>query len=339
MDLEKEIDGTLLWKYVNETANRAEREQVNSWLAEDDTNSDTLLQVARIYHAQHTRQRILQRNPHKALTRFNQRLAQRSRNIFFRRLAVAASFLIGIAGISTLLWHPRQDEAPPQMITVTTNSGTRSQLTLPDGTTVHLNAGSTLVYPSQYNRNERRVHLSGEGCFKVAHNAGQPFIVSTFNDRMNVQVSGTEFNMQAYESDSLVQTTLIEGCVHLSLHDKSEKILLNSSDKVTYNIKTGQIQKEKVNTEQVTAWVDGHLIFKDTPMLDVLRQLTHFFSVDFEVQDEVIYGYTFTGTFENRPLFQILEYVKISSKIDFTMKYSENQEIRTPVIHLTKIKP
>ena len=71
-------------------------------------------------------------------------------------------------------------------------------------------------------------------------------------------------------------------------------------------------------------------------MPDVLRQLTHFYSVDFEVLDEVIHDYSFTGTFENRPLFQILEYMKISSKIDYSMKFPENQEVRKPVIHLKK---
>ena len=241
MDLNEEIDGTLLLKYISETANSEERAQVETWLSEDPANNDTLLQMARIYHAQRSRQRIRQRNPHKALRRVQQRIAQHSRRIVIRRLAVAASLLIGIMGVASLAWQTRQTELPPQMITVTTNAGVRSQLTLPDGTEVHLNIGSMLVYPSQYDKNERRVQLSGEAYFKVAHHAEQPFVVSVADDKVNVRVLGTQFNLQAYEKDGLVQTTLIEGSVQMGIQGKKETIILTPSDRVTYNTLTNRL--------------------------------------------------------------------------------------------------
>ena len=308
MDLnEKEIDGTLLLRYINETATREEREQVDAWLAEDAANSDTLLQMARICHARRTRLRISQRNPHRALTLMHQRMAQRTRRIVFRRLAVAASLLIGILGIASLVKQNRQTEISAQMIIVYTNAGMRSHLTLPDGTAVHLNAGSTLEYPSQYGNDERRVHLSGEAYFKVAPDNERPFVVSSADGKLNIIATGTEFNVQAYEKDGLVQTTLIEGSVQLGIQGKKGRILLTPSEQMTYDITTDQVFLEKTNTAQITAWMNGCLIFKDTPMPEVLRQLTHFYSVDFNVQDGIIRDYTFTGTFENRPLFQILD--------------------------------
>jgi ferric-dicitrate binding protein FerR (iron transport regulator) len=337
-ELNRDIDGTLLLKYVNETAGADERAQVEAWLADDPANSDILLQVARINHAQQTRKRIRQRNSHRALYRVHRRMEQRSRRIFFRKLGVAASLLIGILGAGSIVWQSQRAVLPSQqMITVTANAGMRSQLTLPDGTEVHLNAGSTLIYPSQYDKNERKVHLTGEAYFQVAHRAGQPFAVSAANDRMTVRVLGTEFNLQAYERDSLVQATLIKGSVQLGIQGKTGSISLKPSEQLTYNIHTDKIFLGKINMSHVAAWTDGRLVFKDTPMPEVLRRLTHFYSVDFKVQDEVIRGYTFTGTFENRPLFQILDYMKISSKIDYTMAYPENREVRTPVIHLKKV--
>ena len=340
MDLNKidnqEIDGSLLLRYINETVNIEEQMQIDAWLAEDRANGETLLQMARIFHAQRTRQRIRRRNSHRALHHVRQRMEQRSRRIFFQRLAVAASLLIGILGVGSMVWQNRQTGIPQQMITVHTNAGMRSQLTLPDGTMVYLNAGSTLVYPSQFDDNERKVQLSGEAYFKVERNTDQPFIVNAAGGKMNVQVLGTEFNLQAYEKDDLIQTTLIEGSVQLSIDGRKGHVLLAPSDKVTYDIKTNQVFLEKANTAQVLGWMEGHLIFKDTPMPDVLRLLTHFYSVDFDVQDDVICDYTFTGTFENRPLFQILDYMRISSKIDYVMVYPEHQNIRKPVIHLKK---
>ena len=339
MDLNgKEIDGTLLLKYLNGAATAEERSQMDAWLSEDPANNDILIQMARIHHAQRTRQRIRQRNPHKALHRVQQRIAQRSRRMVIRRLAVAASLLIGILGIASLARQNRQPELPSQMIAVNTNAGMRSQLTLPDGTAVYLNAGSTLVYPSQYDKNERRVKLSGEAYFKVAANTHQPFVVSAAGDKMNIRVTGTEFNLQAYEKDGIAQITLMEGSVQLSIEGKKGNVVLTPSDMATYNIQTDQLFLGKANTAQVSAWMNNRLIFKDTPMPEVLRQLTHFFTVDFDVQDDVIRNYTFTGTFENRPLFQILEYMKISSKIEYAMIYPENQEVRKPVVYLKKSK-
>jgi ferric-dicitrate binding protein FerR (iron transport regulator) len=337
MDLkENEIDGTLLLKYLNGTANPEEQSNVDTWLAEDTANSDTLLQVARIYHAQRTRQRIRERNTDRALDLVNHRMGQRLRRIVIRRLAVAASLFIGLLGIGSMFWQNRQVESLPQMITVNTNAGMRSQLTLPDSTVVFLNAGSTLLYPSQYDKNERRVQLSGEAYFKVTHNTRQPFVVSAADDKMSIRVLGTAFNVQTYEKDSLAQIALIEGSVQVSIQGQKGNVQLTPSNMLTYDMKSDKVSVKKINTDQVTAWMDGRLIFKDTPIPEVLRQLNHFYSVDFDVQDTVISGYTFTGTFENRPLFQIMDYLKISSKIEYTMLYPENQEIRKPVIRLKK---
>ena len=335
---EQELAGTVLLKYLNGTVSAEERSHVDAWLSDDPANHETLLQLARIHHAQRTRQRIRQRSPHKALHAVQKRIAQRSRRLVILRLAVAASLLIGLLGTASLLWQNRQTELPPQMITVNTNAGMRSYLTLPDGTVVHLNAGSTLVYPSLYDKNERRVQLAGEAYFKVAPDTEQPFVVSAAGDKVSIRVTGTEFNLQAYEKEEQVQITLMEGSVQLAIEGKKGNVLLTPSDMATYDTSTGQLLLKKVNTTQVNAWMNGRLIFKDTPMPEVLRQLTHFFTVDFNVQDDLIRDYTFTGTFEDRPLFQILEYMKISSKIEYTMLYPENQEIRKPVVYLKKVK-
>lgn len=331
-----EIDGSLLLRYANETATAEERMQVDLWLSKDPANGDTLEQIIRIWHAQRTRQRILLRDPHKALELVHKRMNRHGRLRIIRRLAVAASLIIGLVGIGLTVSQYEQFAIPPQMITMSTNAGMRSQLTLPDGTVVHLNAGSTLVYPSKYSKKERRVHLEGEGYFKVAHNARQPFVVSTAADKVNVKVLGTEFNLQAYEEDGIVQTTLVEGSVQLGILGKEKDILLRPSTKVTYNLATDQVFLEEVSTEQVTSWIEGRFIFKDTPISEVLRQLAHFYSVEFDVRSDVIREYTFTGVFENASLFQILDYLKISSKIDYTTLNTENRNVINTAIQIYK---
>ena len=332
----QDIEGALLLRYINNKVNSEERAVVDRWISENESNNEVLRQIIYINHAQQTRLRILQRDPNKALLRVNRRLVKRFRQAVIRRVAVALSFLIGIIGISSVMWQHRSDDMASQRITVTTNAGMRSHLILPDSSFVFLNAGSQLEYPSKFSKNERRVQLSGEAYFIIAKNAKQSFWVSVAERKVHVQATGTEFNIQAYQKEGLVQVTLIEGSLQLSIQGKKEIIHLSPSEMITYNVLSDQLVLKKINIAQITAWKEGCLIFKDTPMPEVLRQITHFYSVDIDVHDDLIRDYVFTGTFENRPLFQILDYMKISSKIDYSMLYPENQEIRKPLIIFKK---
>ncbi len=330
-------DEEVLLRYINETAYPDERARIDAWLAEDQANEKILLQLSRIYFAQYTQNRVQQRDPHLAWESAEQSIAKKGRRILFRKISVAASLLIGLLGITSFFLQQNQPVVHSELITVTTNAGMRSQVELPDGTTVHLNANSTLVYPSRYDLSERRVRLSGEGYFKVAHREEQPFIVTTGDEKMQVKVLGTEFSLQAYEHDQRIQTTLVEGSVQLKFTETNKILTMIPSDQVIYDLKANQIFHKKVNTSQEIAWKNGELIFRDTPMPDVLRQLNHFYSVEFDVKEKVISDYVFTGTFKDRPLFQILDYMKISSKIDYQMIYPEHQEVRKPVIKIKKI--
>lgn len=331
----KDPDGTLLLKYVAGTIGAQERGEVEEWLARDAANEETLIRIARIYHARRTALRIAGRDPYKALRKVRKRIEGGAKRLNAYRVAAAASLLAAAAGIGLYMLPPKAVGDAPHTITVTADEGMRSKVDLPDGTAVYLNAGSTLAYPSRYDRHERRVQLTGEAYFEVAHVPEQPFTVSVRNDLLLVTVLGTAFNIQGYEGDSLVQTTLAEGSIQLGVPGKKRTITMIPAEKATYNVNTTRICLEKLDPGAESAWKDGTLIFRDTPMPEVLRRLAYFYSVEFDVRDEAIRGYTFTGTFDNRELTQILDYMKISSKINHSIAYPENREER-PVVRLTR---
>ena len=102
-----------------------------------------------------------------------------------------------------------------------------------------------------YDKKERRVTLTGEAYFKVTHNPEQPFIVSVANDRMRVKVLGTEFNLQSYNNESIVQTTLVSGAVHIEAvknGDIVSTIKLKPSERAVYDISSGSVSIATVNT-------------------------------------------------------------------------------------------
>ena len=181
-------------------------------------------------------------------------------------------------------------------------------------------------YPSSYDAEERRVTLVGEAYFSVKHDPAHPFIVSVSHDRLRVKVLGTEFNIRAYEKENVVQTTLVSGSVNIVVKEdkgKTNERNLYPSEKAVYDLTDKTLEVINVDVESEIAWKEGRLVFKETPLPEVLRCLANFYNVDFNVMDPVLDSYRFTGTFNNRQLSQILDYLRISSRIDYSIKRME----------------
>lgn len=322
-----EPEGIVLLRYIRDEVSEEERIWIEAWLKADERNEKVLQQTARIYYAIHTQQRILSRDPVAAFGKVSNQIKSRSRRIWLRRIGIAAACFTGILLLSSALsfwWIQNDETTEPQLVTVCANAGMRTHFNLPDGSVAYLNSGSILSYPFPFDKGERRVVLSGEAYFKVAHNSQQPFVVSVSDDRMQVKVLGTEFNMQAYEGDTNIGTTLISGSVLLKLrkdHKTIQEVKLSPSEKAVFDSRSGYISVQTVNTEYETAWKEGRLMFKDMPLPQVLKKLSYFYNVKFEVQDPVINSYCFTGVFENKQLFQVLEYLKISSQMDYDIRH------------------
>ena len=194
--------------------------------------------------------------------------------------------------------------------------GSRTVVQLSDGSEVHLNYGSKIKYPQSFSGGTREVALSGEGFFKVAHNPEKPFVVKAGN--LNIKAVGTTFNVLAYPGDDVIETTLVDGKVVLeqpSQIGKDKTIgTMAPGQHVTYSLLNGNISSTKRRIEKYISWIDGKLIFEDTPILQVAERLSRMFNVDFQVKDEVK-DYTYTVTLEDESLSQILDLMTIATPV------------------------
>ncbi|MDR1202583.1 MAG: DUF4974 domain-containing protein [Tannerellaceae bacterium] len=315
-------DVTIALRYIKGTTSAEEKTAVDKWLAEDESHEKELQQIARIYYAQQTKKRILARDSFKAFDIVEKQIKRKAQIIRMRKMALAAACFIGVLLLSTTLSYyiSKTMEPVPQTVTITSNPGMRTQFALPDGTVVHLNSGSTFTYPMPYNKKERKVTLSGEAYFTVAHKEDQPFIVNVLNGGFNVKVTGTEFNIQAYENDEEINTTLLSGSVMLEYINRkgnTDRAMLAPFEKATYNPLTKYFNKTGVNAQIETSWIEGKLIFRNTPIPEVLKRLSHYYNVKFDIKNPEIEHYHFTGTFINKQLSQVLDYLKISSNINY----------------------
>ena len=185
----------------------------------------------------------------------------------------------------------------PTSLTATTAFAEQKTLTLPDGTTVWLNANSTLTYPENWDdAQDRLVTLTGEAFFRVTPRpaTGQKFLVRTPD--LTVSVLGTVFNVNSREEQTSV--FLEEGRIALQLAEDTEaEKVMEPGDLVTYSGKRKQlIQDKKAPTPAVhTSWKDGVLVFDDTPLLEVLDKVENIYGITFEVPDTTIYGREITA--------------------------------------------
>ena len=197
-------------------------------------------------------------------------------------------------------------------------AGSRTNIVLPDGTEVSLNAGSVLRYYRGFGIRGRDVTLDGEGYFKVAKNEEIPFFVNT--NGVQVRVVGTVFNVRAYDDDDYVMVSLLEGRVNLSALSGSVMKLF-PSEQALYDKNTGRMEKMKSNASNACDWLDGGLTFDNVSFADIAHRLERKFQVKIRIGSERLGEERFSGCFNsNQSINDILEEINVEKQ--YTWKVS-----------------
>jgi ferric-dicitrate binding protein FerR (iron transport regulator) len=200
--------------------------------------------------------------------------------------------------------------------TIKVPRGGQYQLILADGSKVWLNAESSLRFPNVFSGNERKVELTGEGYFEVAHNAGKPFHVQV-ND-MDIKVLGTHFNINSYNNEPSFKVTLLEGRVMVK---KGEKFIYLNPGQQAVTTSTGNdlsIQNN-VDVDEVVAWKNGKFSFNSSDIETIMRQAARWYDVDVVYESKT--DETFSGSpsrFEN--ISQLLKILEATGKVQFQIK-------------------
>lgn len=207
--------------------------------------------------------------------------------------------------------------------TVSTLAETRSFI-LPDGTTVTLNHYSSLSYPKKFRKTNREVKLSGEGFFEVTHDETHPFIVQT--PEIDIQVLGTQFNVDAYDSNPEIRTTLFSGSVAVSDKQHTQRLILRPSEMARYHKSERKLSSEKPeNIALETAWKNGEFIFDQLPLKEIVRELSNAFGTTIRIIDPKLENYRISAHFRNNEnLEQILSILQDAGYFDYS---SGNQQI------------
>ncbi len=185
----------------------------------------------------------------------------------------AAGYAAAICITILSTWMVMNDREPAEeMVTYeefTTPSGQRAMVKLHDGTTVWLNARSTLRYPNHFAREERKVELDGEAFFDVEHNEHKPFVVST--EKLDIKVLGTKFNVFAYKGREEFNTALLEGSVKVYERMNEEKALFMNPNECV-ELKDNKLVKRPMGNTDFLLWKEGIYAFDDVPFEDIIKK-------------------------------------------------------------------
>jgi len=236
--------------------------------------------------------------------------AQRKIRIYSTALAIAAVLIIGLI-ISNIFFYgqPLQNQLAEQIQTISTPYGARTKTQLPDGSTVWLNSGSELSFPSRFNE-QRPVTLSGEAFFEV-EKSDKPFVVSTTYGEVKVQ--GTSFNVKAFPDDASFETTLVEGKVILSDKKTGNETALQPGQQAI--LIKNSFDVKPVEVKFFTSWKEGKLIFSREPFPQFIKKLERWYNVKIEYSDPRLDDLWYTGTIEMESISEVMEMISKAAPV------------------------
>ncbi|GGH56620.1 anti-sigma factor [Filimonas zeae] len=276
----------------------------------------------------------------------------KAKRFTLRHIAIAAAAVAAcVAGIFIYQAYPIS--APETVQLIVAHNGSRTQSRLPDGSTVWLNAGSSLSYEADFAGAVRAVKLTGEAYFDVAPNARKPFIVHTSG--IHIKVLGTAFNVKAYATDKAVETTLISGMVQVVREDRAEKnaIYLHPDEKLVIarrqakaagkgsasggnmvsdsaageewqlaeSIITRLDSKQHTTAELAeTAWMYNRLVFSGDSFGELAPRLERWYNIRIEFAGEELKQLHFNGSFEKETVEQAFTALSTAAPFQFSIQ-------------------
>ena len=324
------MDDKLLLRYIMGKADRNERRKVVAWLKESPENMQ--------HFAARKAQYVFSGMP-------NEILPEKKKMLLPAMVSIAAALFIPLLAGAIYLFIDRQnairhyEEAShhievlttqnPGSITYIANPGTKSSIVLPDSSIVRLNGESKLIVPQTFDAKVRELFLSGEGYFEVRHHDDWPMVIHTSKD-VSVKVLGTTFDLSAYDNDSKVKLTLIEGKVILTEEKSHIQHEVKPHQEISIAERTESSEStlpapeiKRADIKKNTGWVHGNLIFDNTPMPEVVKQLERWYGVNIHIVGDDILDYRFTATFTTESITRVLDLIKFSSLREYDINGTE----------------
>ena len=299
--------------------------KLNEWQKANPENANELGKYQKIWDATTDVSTLNKFNSEEAWNQVDSKLETRMnrtrqlKNIALVVSGMAASLLIFLS----LTFYTNLFSTSGATIAMTTTYGSRSEIVLPDGSKVKLNAGSNLEYHYDKISQTRKVDFSGEAFFEVAKSK-KPFVIETA-DGLKVKVLGTKFNLSAYPDDRTAQTSLFEGEVELGQNGLAS-LILKSGQMASLDKKSNEIKYTEGEISQTTSWMQNKLYMENMSLLDVCIKMERWYDVRITLSDKSLgEKIHYTGVLKEQTVLDVLNALCRLSSISYEL---EGKEIR-----------
>ncbi len=355
----KELIETIIYKFLDGSATCEESREFTEWLNESRENRRHYFAIKRIWIENKDipdKEKITEDSLNRLKLRTTLQISKESKNpdlprINFWKLSIAATILL-LLGVSSFLGIKLKSlsDFDQTLHEISVPLGARSNVILPDGTNVWLNAGSNLSYRSDFGRLNRDVSLTGEAYFDVSPDKGSVFTVNTRD--AHIRALGTQFNVKSYPEEEVTETTLVNGLVEIAITDpgiRAQPVLLKPNQRIIYSRDTRRILVNEEEEEEVieetkeivakdepelaiqpriviadvidvseyTSWKDGRLTFRSESLETLVPKLERFYNVNISFQDDSIKELKYTGTLEEVTIEEVMRAIASASDIRF----------------------
>lgn len=306
--------------YLAHEASPEEVQEIASWIEESEENRQYYQHLRNIWQAAHPAfppEEIDAEKARRSVVRqIDSRRSVISRWIGYWQRAAAVLLIPVLLAWGYMIYKDRALQTVTGMAyqEVFAPYGTHSKIDLPDGSTVWLNAGSSLKYPVAFQASERTVQLSGEAFFEVEADPQHPFIVRT--NCLEVRAVGTAFHVEAYRKDAFQAVTMVKGKIDVTLGN-APSFSLKPGERLGYDRRESRCEVYRTDPYKWYAWKDGLLVFRNDPLEYVFKKIGQTFNVDIAVKDTTIANHLYRATFEDESLDEILRLLKMSAPIQY----------------------
>lgn len=339
----------LLVNYLSDECSEGEKEYVEHWAESDPKNNEFLESLRKVWEVRLNDK--IEINAEQAWKTFKNDVIGNqkdntpagpnpspnysskfdTRYLFLHVAAAAALILFVFLFLSEV--HIETEKHEKEQFTmreIITEKGEKSRIKLSDGTNVILNADSRIQIPSQFVGDSREVHLRGEAHFEVTKQNGKPFIV--WSGYSYTKVLGTSFIVSAYPTDNKIVVAVEEGKVQIGKEDNKNTGSTNNKTNIAIGGDVGVLYKGKgpiiskvEDIERYTSWANGELVFKNTPLKEIVPRIERWYDIIITIDDLELYDRQLTAKFRDEPLTEVLKVMALS----MNMKYNRERDTVT----------
>ncbi len=305
MNFENNIpDYELLAKYLAVESSADEVFLVENWI--NNGNQEEFFKIRAVWIASDSSSKEF--NVDKAFNSVNSKILKtKSRTISF--LSIAAAAIILIITIPLLIINFGGKTNKTQMLSFV-SSDSVSTISMADGSLLTLNSNSKIEYSEDF-ANNRKVKLSGEAYFEVAHIDNEnKFIVEA--KQLEITVVGTKFNVKAIENSDIVEVSVTEGLVKVRAMNDETYVELKSNEKISFNSGTGEIIRDSAVNVNDIYWITKKIVFNNAEISEVASTLSAIYGVDISLDIENADSLRLNTSFENNSIEEVIKILELT---------------------------